>query len=339
LSIIANYIKIILLYPFAFVYGCVTFVRNKLFDFGIWDSYLPSVPTIGVGNLAVGGTGKTPFILFLVEQLLKNGYTVAVLSRGYGRNTKGMLTVEKDSLPIQVGDEPLLIKQKFEKITVIVSEKRINAVKFLENQKVDFILLDDNFQHRYVKTHFQFLLTRQDKFFFNDYVLPAGMLREHKSGVKRADAVIITNSYLTNINLSSIKKINQYKNLPIYFSQPKMMIDVSYSQDTFAIAVAGIAYPLPFISFVASKFSVYQLFQYKDHYNYTLNDLENWLAIAEQQLNVQKKYVIVCTEKDWVKISRILMPKVQLKINFAVVKLEIEFNDTSFIFDIIKLKN
>ena len=182
------------LYPLTWIYSGVTALRNKLFDCNILQSKSFSVPTICIGNLSVGGTGKTPHTEYLVD-LLKDDYAVAVLSRGYKRKTKGYILSDRQSDAQTIGDEPYQIKSKYPGIRVAVCEKRCDGMEQLlqlDKPQVEAVILDDAFQHRYVKAGLYILLTDYNRLFSEDAVLPVGRLREAKSGKERAQIVIVT---------------------------------------------------------------------------------------------------------------------------------------------------
>ncbi len=182
-----------LLYPFSLLYGSVTYLRNKFYDKGFFKSHSYEIPVIAVGNLSVGGTGKTPMVEYLIE-LLKQDRKVATLSRGYKRSSKGFHLLQGSETAAEVGDEPLQFKNKFPEVLVAVDESRSHGIEqLLQNSTPpDLILLDDAFQHRKVKAGLYILLTPYQKLYSNDLVLPAGDLREPKAGAKRADIVIVT---------------------------------------------------------------------------------------------------------------------------------------------------
>ena len=184
-----------LLRPLSCLYGMGVRFRNMLFDEGIWKEESFDVPVICVGNLAVGGTGKTPHIEYLIR-LLKDKYRVAVVSRGYKRLTKGFVLAEMGHSYNDIGDEPFQIKHKFPKVAVAVDANRCEAIRLLmnlpKNKRPDVILLDDAFQHRYVQPSYSLLLTDYHRMYCKDSLLPAGCLREHRSGAQRADMVVVT---------------------------------------------------------------------------------------------------------------------------------------------------
>ncbi len=193
-----------LLYPLSLIYGFCMMVRNWLFDWGVLSSQSYRISIISVGNLSLGGTGKTPHIEYLIR-LLKERYRLATLSRGYGRESNGFILGSKKSNVKYIGDEPMQFIKKFDKIKVAVDEKRSRGIQLLLDKipELDIILLDDAFQHRWVKPGFSILLTDYHHLYVEDHVIPAGRLREFAYGAKRADI------------------INRYKNPKSVFSDYK----------------------------------------------------------------------------------------------------------------------
>ena len=203
-----------ILFPFSFLYGWITSLRNFLFDKGILKSYRFDLPVIAVGNLSVGGTGKTPQIEYLIR-LLSDSYKIATLSRGYKRKSEGFVLANKTSNAEILGDEPFQFYQKFPTIQVAVDANRKNGIEqlLLEKQKPEIILLDDAFQHRKVTAGFYIMLTSYDDLFYKDFILPTGNLRESRSGANRADMIIVTKcpQDISEIAQEQIKqKINGY---------------------------------------------------------------------------------------------------------------------------------
>jgi len=183
----------ILFYPLSLLYGTIMLCRNKLYDVGFFSSSAFNIPIISVGNLSMGGTGKTPHIEYLIR-LLKPEFYIATLSRGYGRKTKDFLLADTQSTVNDIGDEPLQFKNKFPKMPVAVDEKRLRGVKRILElfPSIQSILLDDAFQHRPVKSGLSIVLTDFNKLYIDDHVVPSGTLREFPMGIKRADIIIIT---------------------------------------------------------------------------------------------------------------------------------------------------
>ncbi len=209
-----------ILSPFGLLYGFILSIRNQCFNWGVFKSYHSSIFTIGIGNLSVGGTGKTPFTAYLINDLVNAGKEIAVVSRGYGRLSKGLKEVNNRSNASEVGDEPLLLKQRYPNVHVWVAEKREWGVKAAEDRGVDVILLDDNFQHRSVLVDVQFMLSKYGNPFFKDYPLPMGRLREFRKGAKRADFIVYTNTpedYQGSINHYR-QKTKTYSNADVRFA-------------------------------------------------------------------------------------------------------------------------
>ena len=184
-----------LLYPFSLLYGIAVFVRNMLFDFHILKSRQFNLPVISVGNITVGGTGKTPHVEYLVK-LLKDDFKIAVLSRGYKRKTKGFVIADDKPNPEDIGDEPAQIKLKYPDIEVAVNADRVEGIEKLKDRKNELIILDDAYQHRYVKPGLSILLIDYNRKIDEDFLLPFGNLRENAREIRRADIILITKSEL-----------------------------------------------------------------------------------------------------------------------------------------------
>lgn len=294
-------------FPFAILYGFITSIRNFLFDKGILKSYSFDVPVIAVGNLSVGGTGKTPQIEYLIR-FLSPKYKVATLSRGYKRKSEGFILADSTSNAEILGDEPFQFYTKFENIQVAVDADRKNGIKQLLSQiiKPEVILLDDAFQHRKVKAGFYILLTSFGDLYSDDFMLPTGNLRESRSGAQRANVVIVTKCP-SNLSLEEQDKIkNQLQlnyNQQLYFSyidyedfvysEGKMM-KASEIKNVDKLLLAGIAKPNPFFAYLQSEKD--EKLVYADHHHFTEND------ICEIENKSQNK-IIITTEKDFVRLK------------------------------------
>jgi tetraacyldisaccharide 4'-kinase len=221
-----------LLFPFAILYDLITSIRNSFFNAGVFKETTFYTPIIVVGNLSVGGTGKTPQIEYLIR-LLKDFYKVSVLSRGYKRKTKGFLLVNEHHTANDVGDEPLQYFKKFTNISVAVDENRVEGIHNLMDQKSpEVLLLDDAYQHRKVKGSFYILLTKYDDLFTEDFLLPTGNLRESRAGAKRANVIVVTKCPLDlkEVEKENIKrKLQQYKK-EVYFTTISYADKISGSQ-------------------------------------------------------------------------------------------------------------
>ena len=294
-----------LFFPFAILYGIITFIRNFLYDKGVLKSYSFATPIIAVGNLNVGGTGKTPQIEYLIRMLSPN-YKVATLSRGYKRKSNSFVLANANCNAEILGDEPFQFYKKFTQIVVAVDADRKNGIEQLLNQKdkPDIILLDDAFQHRKVKAGFYVLLTAYDDLYCDDYLLPTGNLRESKSGAQRADLIIITKcpSTLSEAKQKQIRaKIAGNK--PIFFSiinydnkvySEDKSIDVKELKDVDKLLLAGIAKPKPFFAYLQSKNDV--ILKYPDHHHFNESEI---LEIKNKSNNKP----IITTEKDFVRLK------------------------------------
>lgn len=294
-----------ILFPFSILYGCITAIRNFLFDKGILRSYSFEVPVIAVGNLSVGGTGKTPQIEYLIRLLAPN-YKIATLSRGYKRKSEGFVLADANSTAEILGDEPFQIHQKFPQITVAVDADRKNGIEKLLSlkDKPEVILLDDAFQHRRVKAGFYILLSAFDDLFCDDFLLPTGNLRESRKGAKRADVIIITKCPKDLSEIAQQNIINKIGlEVPIYFSyidyddmvyNPNESKKVVEIKSIDKLVIAGIAKPEPFFNYL--EVSKEDCLVYPDHHFFTEKDLQ-------QIENRAKNKIVITTEKDFVRLS------------------------------------
>ena len=294
-----------ILWPFAVPYDGVTRVRNYLFDKQIFESRSYDFPVIGIGNLSVGGTGKTPMTEYVLN-LLRNKHTLATLSRGYGRTTSGYRDVTSDSKAVEVGDEPLQFAMKFPEVHVAVCERRVAGIDKLRLKKPEpeVVILDDVFQHRKVKPGFLIMLTAFNDLFYEDLVLPAGNLRESRSGAERAHAIIVTKCP-ADLSLEAQKriaeKISAYAEAKVFFStiayeelhDDTQKIDWSQLANQNISVVTGIAKPRPFLAYLTGKGLHYEHIAYGDHHNFS----EKELAALD------KKECIITTEKDYMRLK------------------------------------
>ena len=293
------------LFPFALIYSAIMHIRNFLYNQSIFSVYSAPVPVIAVGNLSVGGTGKTPMIEYLIR-LLESQYALAVLSRGYKRKSSGFVLANNTTSVEQLGDEPFQFHQKFPQLTVAVDANRSNGIQQILAQKpnTQVILLDDAFQHRKVKASLSILLTAFDDLFSDDYVLPMGNLREAQSGKKRAHIVVVTKCPPA---LSAGEQANIKTKLGV--SQPVFFTSIGYDEQVYSsskslsvseiqpqqkVLLAGIAKPKPF--FQALQSGQDQELIYPDHHNFTSTELAEIQRVTAQQL-------VITTEKDYVRLQ------------------------------------
>ncbi|UUV21503.1 tetraacyldisaccharide 4'-kinase [Paenimyroides aestuarii] len=302
-----------ILVPFSLIYAAVTGLRNFLYDKGIKKSTGFNLPIIAVGNLSVGGTGKTPMIEYLVR-LLSVDKKLVVLSRGYKRKSKGFYLANAATTIEEIGDEPFQYHSKFKNIRVAVNADRVEGVNTILKTlpKTDVVLLDDAFQHRKIKAGFYIMLTAFDDLFYNDLVLPAGNLRECKSGVKRTDIVVVTKcpKDLSEQKMLEIKKKIAIDSDKIFFSTISYHHSITNNTEEIAItdlkndfiAVAGIAKPEYFYAFLQCHTT--DCLTFPDHHFFSNKDINNIL----QKANGRK---IITTEKDYMRLQN-LLPKNQL---------------------------
>jgi tetraacyldisaccharide 4'-kinase len=295
-----------ILFPFAVLYGIITGIRNFLFDRGILKSYTFDLPIIAVGNLSVGGTGKTPQIEYLIR-LLSVNYNVATLSRGYKRKSEGFILADATSNAEVLGDEPFQFYKKFKNIQVAVDADRKNGIEQLlsQKQKPEVVLLDDAYQHRKVKAGFYILLTSYGELYCDDFMLPTGNLRESRSGAKRANIIIVTKcpSDLSLTEQNSIRnRLKIAKNQELYFTSIEYDEFVYSEEGVRAVKdiasidkllLAGIAKPASFFAYLQAANDVSMAFP--DHHHFSEKDI---LDIKNKSLNK----IIITTEKDYVRL-------------------------------------
>jgi tetraacyldisaccharide 4'-kinase len=294
-----------ILFPVAFVYWIVTWIRNYFYDKRIFKSKSFDLPIIAVGNLSVGGTGKTPQIEYLIR-LLQDKYQLATLSRGYKRETNDFVLANKKTNVKEIGDEPFQFFTKFPKIKVAVDANRINGISNLLALKnpPNVILLDDAFQHRKVKAGFYILLTTYSELFSDDFILPFGNLREPSSGKKRANMIIVTKCPpdISELAMSEIKKKLGVE-VPVFFSkieydelvysemEPIKTVDLINTEKTI---VTGIAKPFPFISYIKKENDL--VLEFPDHHNFTNKEIDKIKELANNK-------AIITTEKDFMRLK------------------------------------
>ncbi|SHF80008.1 lipid-A-disaccharide kinase [Flavobacterium segetis] len=296
-----------ILFPFAVLYGFIIAIRNFLYDKEILTSYAFDLPIIAVGNLSVGGTGKTPQIEYLIRMLSKN-YTLATLSRGYKRKSEGFILANSTSTVEILGDEPFQFYSKFKNIQVAVDANRKNGIEqlLLQSQKPQIILLDDAYQHRKVKAGFYILLTSFGDLYSDDFMLPTGNLRESRSGAKRANIIIVTKCphTLSSVSKNDIRtKLNLSVNQELYFTfiaydnfvlGENRKINVNDIQESSKLLVAGIAKPEPFFDYLQRTNDV--CLSFPDHHDFSENDI---LDIKKKSIN----RIVITTEKDYVRLQ------------------------------------
>ena len=286
-----------LLAPISWIYGFVVWLRNLLYDDHILRSTKLSIPTICVGNLAVGGTGKTPMAEYLLS-LLSANYKVALLSRGYGRKTHGFRLANEHDTAQTIGDEPMQIHLRFPNIPVAVCADRVKGVKQLQHLYPDLqcVILDDAYQHRSLSCGFYILLTPYDCLYTNDHMLPWGRLRDLPSQSHRANVVVVTKC---PEHMQPIERRIVSNNLQLASYQHLFYSSIGYAPiavDSTPLLVTGIANPMPLLHHMQQQFPDTELFAFPDHHVFTNQDI---IRIKEKAEHYEH---IVTTEKDYMRL-------------------------------------
>ena len=327
------------------LYALAVWVRNRMFDAKILPSQKPEIPTICVGNLCVGGSGKTPHIEYLIR-LLKDEFKICTLSRGYGRKSKGFVLAKEPASSALLGDESMQYFQKFPNIAVCVDGNRRRAIHKIqtESPEINAVLLDDGFQHRYIKPGLNILLTDYFRPYYNDYLLPVGNLREHRSAMKRADIIVVTkcpNILSPIVRDSILTEIKPQHNQSVYFSYLKhgslLRLDGSVctiDKDVFThlTVITGICNPYPLVDHLRNFTKDIKLFKFPDHHNFTASDLRR---VRKHFLDYfcNFKY-IVTTEKDLMRLKDTPAFEVISDLPICYVPVEVEFHkDDKKLFD------
>lgn len=332
--------------PIAWLYGLVLFIRNKCYDIGLVSSKKFNVIVISVGNLAVGGVGKTPLVAYLTE-LLQPIYKTAILSRGYKRKTTGFKLATNASTAEEIGDEPLQYAKKFKTLIVAVDEKRVNGINQLNKLHNDLkvILLDDAFQHRAVKPTINILVTEYSNLYVHDCLLPSGRLREYASASKRADVVVVSKcpTVLSPIDRRRVsEELNLKQHQQLFFSYLIYKDIVPFTKTaenqqfevstTSVLLVTGIANPTPLYYKLKNTYKTIEHIAFNDHHNFTKNDI----ATIKNKFNeiIGNNKLIITTEKD---IMRLSLPQIknemeQLPIYYIPIAVDFH-NEDKNIFD------
>jgi tetraacyldisaccharide 4'-kinase len=322
--------------PFSWVYGFITSLRNLSYDSGLFSSSKVPQFVISVGNLTVGGTGKTPIVEYLTN-LLSPTTPTAILSRGYGRGTTGFVQADASSTAATIGDEPLQYFTKFgEKVVVAVCENRVKGALEIHHLDTErkLLLLDDAYQHRAIRRDINLLLNDYNRPFYKDLPFPAGRLRETRKGANRTDAIIVTKcpSSIHADEKSQIRtEIQKYTTpgAPIFFAFTDYAAALSYEEVPVWLKnvkmVAGIANPAPFAAYVEGRFDVVDKVIFPDHHNYTDSDLQGLIQ------NLKNDTFVVTTEKDMVKLKP-LVEKSGYAARFAYIPVAVNFGDDTLPF-------
>lgn len=332
------------LFPLSLIYHFVTALRNRLYGWGFFSSTSFSSSLIGVGNLSVGGSGKSPMVMYLADLLSKN-FRTGVLSRGYGRKTKGYGIVNYESTYKMVGDEAMQLFERFRNRFVIgVCEDRVyGARKIIHDMDLEVLLLDDSFQHRKIKPGFNILLTDYNDPYFKDFLLPAGNLRESRRGAKRADLIVVTKcpEILTEEKKQYyLSRIKPKKNQKVFFSSirydenilnKRQLMPVKNLDYYEVLLVTGIANPTLIEKELHRYTSRIKHLQYRDHHPFSIEDIEE---IKKEYEKLGPYKIILTTEKDYVRLKT--FDYLREKLFYWPINMEIdrpeEFKQTIFTF-------
>ena len=294
-----------LLYPLSLIYELYTSFRNFLFDLGIIDSIEYKIPTIGIGNLSTGGTGKSIVVDYIIGKF-KNKNKITTLSRGYNRNTKGFIQASNMSTAYEIGDEPFQFYSKHPEINVVVCEDRRKGMNIILKNlpDTDLCIWDDVFQHRFVKPGLMILTTTFQYPFYKDEILPIGNLRENISSAKRADLIVVTkcpDNLSQKDKISFLESLNPNDNQKVFFSSLTYMqkiksdseeVDIDVLEDVDFILVTGIADSSYLVNFLKNKALKFKHLKYSDHYNFNKSSIDKITGLSLNK-------IILTTEKDF----------------------------------------
>lgn len=329
------------LLPFSILYAGATRIRNWLYDQDVFASEKFPVTIINVGNLTVGGTGKTPHVEYLVRLLQPR--RLAILSRGYKRQTKGFVLADAKASAATIGDEPYQYTQAFPEVVVAVCENRAMGIRQILalNLATEVILLDDAFQHRPVQPHLNILITDYNRLFYQDYVLPAGRLRESREGAERADIILVSKSPATIMEPETAlirQRIREYARpgVPIFFTTYKYLAPVSFGLPAAGsrniILVTGIAQSGPLVQYLQEQqFIILKHFNYPDHHAFSPNDIKEISNFAESQNTAAIN--ILTTQKDWTKLSGAALRPLVVELPIFYIPIVVQFLENTAAFN------
>lgn len=301
-----------ILFPFSLLYAAITRLRNYFYDRGWFKSVSFGIPVIAVGNLSVGGTGKTPMIEYLVR-LLKDDFDLAILSRGYGRKTSGFLLGENGTNAEMIGDEPYQFFKKFDGVKVAVDENRVRGVTALleATDPPELVLLDDAFQHRRIQAGFYILITSYGKLYSEDRVLPLGNLREPKTGARRANVILVSkcpNDLKENERKSILDSLKVQDNQEVFFTGIRYAdraigkagtLTLEELRSCQIVLVTGIANPEPLLEYLREKDIGFEHLKFRDHHQLTQSEHTRIESAFDQLQGVRR--IVLTTEKDFVR--------------------------------------
>lgn len=332
-------LRLILLFPFGLIYGAVAHLRRLMYRKKIVTAYKPPIPTICIGNIAVGGTGKTPHVEYLVH-LLRNEFRIAILSRGYKRKTRGYLdtdTSETNADALMLGDEPMQYHTHFPDIKVAVCENRAVGIRQIINQndKIEAVILDDAFQHLAVQCGLNIIITEFARPFCKDFPLPAGNLREFGTACADADMLVISKSP-ENLTVKEshlfINRFHAIKNKPIFFTTyrygtPFALTEkanqIPLSSKPAVMLLTGIANPQPLFERISKDYTIVQHIQFPDHHYFTTSELS--LLVQKYQAFAPENVVVFTTEKDACRLLTEESKKIVSLLPIFAVPIKVEF--------------
>jgi tetraacyldisaccharide 4'-kinase len=324
------------LFPLSIIYGFVVWFRNKLFDFKIIKQHEFDIPVISDGNISVGGTGKTPHSEYIIS-LFQKDFNIALLSRGYGRKTKGFLIADENSTSKTIGDEPMQIKKKFQNITVAVDEKRVRGInKLTENSDLNLVILDDAYQHRSVKPGMNILLIDYYNLISEDHILPAGNLRESETEKYRAHIIFITKSPK---NIKPIDRRIIEKDLVLYPYQSLYFTTLNYgnlinifnkntielNNKTHYLILTGIANPKPLYKYISDIADNTTKIKFSDHHKWSSHDFEKIKTAYKNISEINK--IIITTEKDYIRLIDSEFIELIKELPIYYIPIEVDFLD------------
>lgn len=331
-----------LLIPFSLLYGLAVSMRNLFFFLGILPERSFPIPIISIGNLSVGGSGKTPLVEYMVSRMLEEGMLPAIVSRGYKGSAKGVVFLDSDQKASEVGDEPYQMKAKFPDVPVVISSSRVDAIRQImaDVPQVDVVILDDAFQHRYIKPGLNILTTPYTLPFTEDFLMPSGWLREPKWAKKRADVIVVTKSMVVLSPFELVRmreeiKPKPYQNLYFSYLQYQHLVDAqdpgqSFPIDDFEnyrlILFTGIAEPKPLLTYLERKCNEVQLVKFADHYAFDEKAYKKVSGLYSE-IYVNDK-AVVTTEKDISRLKSLPAWKHFQQLPIYYVPVEVGFHET-----------
>lgn len=321
------------LFPFSFLYGMIIKCRNFLYDKEVIEGVTFNIPIIGVGNLSVGGTGKSPMVDYLAS-MLKKTYPIAILSRGYKRRTSGYVLADENTSAIEIGDEPMQFHIKHPDVSVSVGEKRIEAIPQLlyDRPETKVIILDDAFQHREIHAGLNILLSEYSNLYTRDFFLPTGDLRDQQTSAARADLIVVTKcpaNVTEHQRFLIMKELAPMPHQHVFFSSIKYNtpyhivtgVSKKLSKEAEVLLVCGIANPEPLTAYIHEKSATYDALFFSDHHIFSIDDLNDIVNRFNRIKN--ENTIILTTEKDAVRLVKFREKLIDLP--FYVIPISFDF--------------